>query len=130
MPRSRCCGSIFAATTGRAKHWCCCLGNSGPSIARNVTVTFDPAPPARLDIKPILEILKQGIASLPPGRTMQSALGAVHNTSDWDATHGPIGYGSRQKDLSSSSLSPEYVISVDDLDGSRAAPPGHLCGCS
>ena len=40
------------------------LGNSGPSIARNVKVTFDPAPPSTLDIKPILEILKQGIASL------------------------------------------------------------------
>jgi len=38
------------------------LGNSGPSIARNVKVTFDPAPPSTLDIKPILEILKQGIA--------------------------------------------------------------------
>jgi hypothetical protein len=38
------------------------LGNSGPSIARNVKVTFDPAPPSILDIKPILEILKQGIA--------------------------------------------------------------------
>ena len=39
------------------------LGNSGPSIARNVKVLFDPAPPATLDIKPVLEILKQGIAS-------------------------------------------------------------------
>jgi hypothetical protein len=36
------------------------LGNSGPSIARNVKVVFDPAPPSTLDIKPILEILKQG----------------------------------------------------------------------
>ena len=53
------------------------LGNSGPSIARNVKVIFDPAPPSTLDIKPILEILKQGIASLPPGRTMQWALGAA-----------------------------------------------------
>jgi hypothetical protein len=101
------------------------LGNSGPSIARNVKVTFDPAPPSTLDIKPILEILKRGIASLPPGRTMQWALGAVHNTSDWDAhkayrvrieAEGPFG-----------AIEPlEYVISVDDLDGSRAAPPGNL----
>jgi hypothetical protein len=60
------------------------LGNSGPSIARSVKVTFDPAPPSTLDIKPILEILKQGIASLAPGRTMQWALGAADNTSDWD----------------------------------------------
>jgi hypothetical protein len=60
------------------------LGNSGPSIARNVKVVFDPSPPSTLDIKPILEILKQGIASVPPGRTMQWTLGAAHNAGDWD----------------------------------------------
>jgi hypothetical protein len=101
------------------------LGNSGPSIARNVKVVFDPAPPSTLDIKPILEILKQGIVSVPPGRTMQWALGAPHNTSDLEAhkayrvrieAEGPFG-----------GIEPlEYVISVDDLHGSRAAPPGNL----
>ncbi len=101
------------------------LGNSGPSIARNVKVTLDPGPPSTLDIKPILEILKKGIASLPPGRTMQWALGAAHNTSDWDAhkayrvrieAEGPFG-----------AIEPlEYAISVDDLDGSHAAPLGNL----
>ena len=70
---------------GQAQALVMLLGNSGPSIARNVKVTLDPAPPSTLDIKPILKILKQGIASLPPGRTMQRALGAAHNTSDWDA---------------------------------------------
>jgi len=74
------------------------LGNSGPSVARNVKVIFDLAPPSTLDIKPILEILKKGIASVPPGRTMKWALGAAHNSSDWDAPRG-TGYGSRQKDL-------------------------------
>ena len=101
------------------------LGNSGPSIARNVKVVFDPAPPSTLDIKPILEILKQGIASVPPGRTMQWALGAPHDPRGWDAhsayrvrieAEGPFG-----------AIEPlEYVISVDDLHGSRAAPPGNL----
>jgi hypothetical protein len=101
------------------------LGNSGPSIARNVKVGFDPAPPSTLDIKPILEILKQGIASLPPGRTMKWALGAAQNPSDRDGhkayrvrieAEGPFG-----------GIEPlEYVISVDDLDGSRDAPPGNL----
>jgi hypothetical protein len=57
------------------------LGNSGPSIARNVKVGFDPAPPSTLDIKPILEILKQGIASLPPGAPC-SGLWA-HRTLQW-----------------------------------------------
>jgi hypothetical protein len=32
------------------------LGDSGPSIARNVKVVLDPAPPATLDVKPILEM--------------------------------------------------------------------------
>ena len=101
------------------------LGNSGPSIARNVKVLFDPPPPATLDIKPILEILKKGIASVPPGRTMQWTLGAAQNASDWDGhkayrvrieAEGPFG-----------TIEPiEYVISADGLDGSHAAPPGNL----
>jgi hypothetical protein len=101
------------------------LGNSGPSIARNVKVTFDPAPPSTLDIKPILEILKQGIASLPPGRTMRWALGAAHDTVDWDAHKA---YRVRiEAEGPSGDIEPlEYVISVDDLDGSRAAPQGNL----
>jgi hypothetical protein len=100
------------------------LGNSGPSIARNVKVLFDP-PPATLDIKPILEILKKGIASVPPGRTMQWTLGAAQNASDREGhkayrvrieAEGPFG-----------AIEPlEYVISVDDLHDSRIAPPGNL----
>jgi hypothetical protein len=101
------------------------LGNSGPSIARSVKVTFDPAPPSTLEIEPILEILKQGIASLPPGPTMHWVLGAAHDTNDWDAhrayrvrieAEGPFGAVERV----------EYVMSVDDLDGPYAAPPGNL----
>jgi hypothetical protein len=101
------------------------LGNSGPSIARNVKVVFDPTPPATVEIKPILEILKHGIASVPPGRTMQWVLGAAHNAIDSEAPNayrvhieaeGPFG-----------GIEPlEYVISVDGPDGSRAAPPGNL----
>jgi hypothetical protein len=88
------------------------LGNSGPSIARNVKVVFDPPPPATLDIKPILEILRKGIASVPPGRTMQWALGAAQNTSDWTPTR-RTGYGSRQKGLSApSSRSSTWLASM------------------
>jgi hypothetical protein len=109
---------------GRGQALVLLLGNSGPSIARNVKVVFDPAPPSTLDIKPILEILKQGIASVPPGRTMQWVLGAAHDAIDSDAhnayrvrieAEGP--FGAIEPPL-------EYVISVDDLHGSRAAPPG------
>jgi hypothetical protein len=106
------------------------LGNSGPSIARNVKVTFDPAPPSTLDIEPILQILKQGLTSLPPGRTMQwalgqRALGAAHGTNGWDA---PNAYRVRiEADGPFGVIEPlEYVISVDDLNGSQAAPSGNL----
>jgi len=101
------------------------LGNSGPSIARNVRVRFDPAPPVTQAIEPILAILKQGIASLPPGRTMQWVLGAADDrvNSDTDIAYrvriegeGPFG---RLEPL-------EYVLSINDLDASRAAPPANL----
>jgi hypothetical protein len=61
----------------------------------------------------------------PPGRTMQWTLGAAHDSGDWDGhkvyrvrieAEGPFG-----------AVEPlEYVISVDVLRGSRAAPPGNL----
>jgi hypothetical protein len=101
------------------------LGNSGPSIARNVKVVFDPAPPSRVDIKPIFEILKQGIASLPPGRTMKWALGEAHDIGDW---HPDNAYRVRiEAEGPFGAIEPlEYVTSVDDLDGSPAEPPGNL----
>jgi hypothetical protein len=101
------------------------LGNSGPSIARNVKVVFDPAPPSTMDIKPILEILKQGIASVPPGRTMQWALGAAHNSSDWNA-HKAYRVRIDAEGLFGRIEPLEYVISVDNLHGSPAEPPGNL----
>ena len=70
---------------GRGQALVLLLGNSGPSLARNVKVTFDPAPPSTLDIKEVLDILERGIASVSPGRTMEWVLGAAHNTVDWDA---------------------------------------------
>jgi hypothetical protein len=95
------------------------LGNSGPSLARNVKVVFDPAPPSTLDIRPILEILKQGIASLPPGRTMQWAVGAAHNSSEW-AAHKAYRVRIEAEEPFGAIEPLEYVISVDDLDGSLA----------
>jgi hypothetical protein len=90
-----------------------------------VKVTFDPAPPSTLDLKPILEILKQGIASMPPGRTMQWALGAAHHTSASDA-HSTCRVRI-EVEVPFGGIEPlEYVIRVDDLYGSRAAPPGNL----
>jgi hypothetical protein len=101
------------------------LGNSGPSLARNVRLTFDPAPPATVDIKLTLEILERGIASLAPGRTLEWILGAAHNSVDWDMNNeykvrleadGPFG-----------PLEPlEYVIVVSNLKGSHPTPTGNL----
>jgi hypothetical protein len=97
------------------------VGNSGPSMAHNVKVSFDPSPPATLNTKPILEVLEQGLAAMAPGRTMEWVLGAGHDTVDWDAhneckvrieAEGPFG-----------PIEPvEYVIIINDLKGSRAAP--------
>jgi hypothetical protein len=41
-----------------------------------------------LDIKPVLEILERGIASMAPSRTLEWVLGAADSTVDWDANNG------------------------------------------
>jgi hypothetical protein len=101
------------------------LGNAGQSLARNVKVTFDPAPPSTRDIKEVLEILERGIAAVAPGRELEWVLGAAHNTVDWNVRNeykvriegeGPFG-----------PLEPvEFVIIVNDLKGSHAAAAGNL----
>jgi hypothetical protein len=101
------------------------LGNAGTSLARNVKVTFDPAPPSTKDIKEVLEILERGIAAVAPGRTLEWVLGAAHNTVDWNARNeykvriegeGPFG-----------PLEPvEFVIIISDLKGLHGAAGGSL----
>jgi hypothetical protein len=103
------------------------VGNSGPSIARNVKVTFDPPVTAKqADMEPILDTLRQGISALAPGRTLQWVLGAAASTVDWSASNvyrvhieadGPLG-----------AIDPplDYVISIDDLALSNPAPTGTL----
>jgi hypothetical protein len=99
------------------------VGNSGPSIAHNVKVTFDPEPPslAVVNIKPVLEMLEKGLTAMAPGRTMEWVLGTAHNTVDWDARNecrvrieadGPFG-----------PIDPvEHLIVINDLKDSRSAP--------
>lgn len=58
------------------------VGNSGPTVATDVRVTFDP--PLQFPIKPsrheeAAAQLARGIRSLPPGRTMQWHLGVSHD---------------------------------------------------
>jgi hypothetical protein len=87
---------------GRGQALVLLLGNSGPSIARNVKVVFDPAPPSTLNIKPILEILKQGS---PHCRLVARCSGvwAQRTTQATGTRTRPTGYESRQKDLSAPS---------------------------
>jgi hypothetical protein len=99
------------------------VGNSGPSIARNVKVTFDPPLTAKQeDMAPILDTLRQGISALAPGRRLQWTLGVAARTVDWSASNryrvhieadGPLG-----------AIEPplDYVISIDDLALSSPAP--------
>jgi hypothetical protein len=102
------------------------VGNSGPSIARNVKVTFDPPVMVKYaDLAPVLETLREGISALAPGRTLQWHMGPARFTVDWDASNvyrvrieadGPLG-----------AVDPlEYAISIDDLALSKPAPTGSL----
>jgi hypothetical protein len=100
--RSRSFGQTSVVMTGQLL--VLLVGNSGPSMAHNVKAKFDPAPPAKL-----------------AGRTMEWVMGAAHDTVDWDARNeckvrieadGPFG-----------PVEPvDYVIIINDLKGSRAAP--------
>lgn len=60
------------------------IGNSGPTVARNVTVTFDPPisewcpDEERDEIRPLEGLCRDGLGSLAPGRIFMWNLGAVH----------------------------------------------------
>jgi hypothetical protein len=104
------------------------VGNSGPSIARHVKVTFDPPVKVKhADVQPVLETLREGISAIAPGRTVQWNLGTARFTVDWDA---PNVYRVRiEADGPLGAIEPlEYVISVDDLALSNPAATGNLLG--
>jgi hypothetical protein len=104
------------------------VGNTGPTVATDVKVSF--APPLTPGEKGIrlheqaVRQLAQGIASLPPGRTMSWVFGVSHEILEHpDVSHqvvieasGPFG-----------PLKPfSYIIDLEDLRRSRAVPPGTL----
>lgn len=103
------------------------LGNSGPTVATNVVVKVEPWLPLKyrnLDVHPMHEVLEQGLASLPPGRTIQWSLGfapdVIHDhgtprrvTIDADGPHGPL-------------PTLTYSITTTDLASASAQPVGTL----
>jgi hypothetical protein len=111
------------------------IGNSGPTVATNVRVTFAPALDIpRSDTAPssargadARDLLRRGIASLPPGRVMRWTLGIAQQVLDdgyalpYTATitaDGPFG-----------PLPPlAYTINVDDVRHTLAVPAGTLHG--
>lgn len=109
------------------------VGNSGPTVATNVQVTFDP-PLAKtiMQLDSIHlgeEALRDGLASLPPGREVVWAGGAVgdifiqnaDSPLSWVVTinaNGPLG-----------SLEPvTYTLDLKGLAQSTTAPTGTLFG--
>jgi hypothetical protein len=107
------------------------VGNSGPTVATQVKVTFEPA----LDLPTTQtfkaaearQLLARGIASLPPGREMRWNLGVVHQLiSDGYA----IGYTATVQAVGPFGPIPPltYTINLDDLRHTLAVPDGTLHG--
>ena len=106
------------------------VGNSGPSMARNIRVNFSPPLPttgdATLESAVAQQRLGEGLASLAPGRTIAWAIGASHlvgegDWSDHDLTvlaDGPFG----PLDLL------QYTFSINDILNTRVAASGTLFG--
>lgn len=67
------------------------VGNSGPTMAHNVRVTFDPPLPKdgdRVDtIASLEEALRDGLRSLAPGRVIRWSLGPGHKLLNDEASH-------------------------------------------
>lgn len=109
------------------------IGNSGPTVARDIKVAFDPPLPAwspeeeRQDFAALEQLCKAGLGSLAPGRTFMWDLGVLHKffpnegedpvpainikISATDSTGRPI------PDLS-------YIIQMEDLKHQAARAQG------
>lgn len=104
------------------------VGNAGPTVARNVRVTFDPALPAGQQQSDMIEgvqrILAEGLRSLAPNRVIRWTLGAGYDllSSDLpqmrkvrihaDGPHGPLPVLELEIDIS------EWRQARDAPDGS------------
>lgn len=104
------------------------VGNSGPTVARNVRVTFDPPLPAGQQqsdkVEKVQRILATGLRSLAPGRVIRWTLGAGYDLLsteepqvrtvcvEGDGPYGPLPVLEMQIDIS------EWRQSRDAPDGS------------
>lgn len=104
------------------------VGNSGPTVARNVRVTFDPPLPAGQqqsdNVENVERMLAQGIRSLAPNRVIRWTLGAGFDLLssedpqvrtvcvEGDGPHGPLPALEIQIDIS------EWREALDAPDGS------------
>ncbi|ACL38166.1 hypothetical protein Achl_0163 [Pseudarthrobacter chlorophenolicus A6] len=103
------------------------VGNSGPTVATDVTVGFEPPlqMPFEDEAGHALEVLRRGIPSLPPGRTLVWNLGVAWQIVGADSPKrykltisaaGPFG-----------GLKPlTYIVDVDDIRATAAVPDGSL----
>jgi len=105
------------------------VGNSGPTVARNVKVTFDPPLPAGKqqadNVESVQRTLAKGLRSLAPNRVLRWTLGAGHDLLSSDAPqvrtvrveadgpHGPVPVL-------------EIEIDISEWRQARDAPDGSL----
>jgi hypothetical protein len=106
------------------------VGNSGPTLARNIRVSFSPPFPTgdvALESAIAQQRLSVGLASLAPGRQLAWAIGASHQVSDNDdwsdhamtvLADGPFGPLEQL----------EYTFSISDILDTRITSPGTLRG--
>ena len=103
------------------------VGNSGPTVAVNVRVGFDPPlqMPFQEETGHALEVLTRGLPSLPPGRTFTWNLGSAFQIVAGDE---PKRYAlTIEADGPFGALEPlTYTVDVDDIKQTRALPDGSL----
>lgn len=105
------------------------VGNSGPTVARNVRVTFDPPLPAGEQqsdkVESVQRVLANGLRSLAPNRVIKWTLGAGY---DLLATEEPKLHAVRIEGEGPHGPLPilELEIDISDWRQARDAPDGSL----
>lgn len=109
------------------------VGNSGPTIARDVRVTFDPtlastAPDdAKEDAREVEARCHEGLGSLPPGRVFKWSLGIVwrHFPENGAVPVPAYAVTVECRDIEGNEIPPiQYVINMEDLKHQSASPRG------